>query len=411
MMVKPLHRPMRVLLVHRFYWPDVTGYAQMLPIMARSFAEAGYDVSVFSTQPSYNDAYQGKLPPAFEKVDGVTVRRIWLPREKKNKLALRALNVVFFCARLLLHCLWHRYDVITVSTFPPTAMAFVARFLKRVRGVRYLYHCQDLYPEVALASGLTRVGWLSHFASSVDRQNCQKADIVVVLSEDMKQTIANRGVDTRNVRIINNFVIEPFQPVADMPQELKLDPNKFSIIFAGNMGRFQGLENLMEAAHLLSSESRVQFVFVGGGALTEKLKVNAGPLLNKSVFFYPHQPLDRVMQMIHDSKLSVVSLGPGVIRTAYPSKTTSYLEAGARLLVIMEDDCELSRFVSQSDVGVCCPQDDPERIAEIVRQELDRPAHDRNHSRQVGQKSFGQETILAKWHAVLGELQAGHART
>jgi colanic acid biosynthesis glycosyl transferase WcaI len=401
-------RPMRILLVHRFYWPDVTGYAQMLPVMAKSFANAGYDVSVYSTQPSYNDAYQGARPPAYERVDGVTVRRISLPRENKNRIALRAFNMVWFCMRLFLHCLWHRYDLVTVSTFPPAVMGLLARMIGLLCGTRYLYHCQDLYPEVALASGLTRIGLLSKIAASIDRRNCQKAEAVVVLSEDMKRTVADRGIATDNVRIINNFVIDRFTPVSDLPTELKLNPDKFKIIFAGNMGRFQGLETLIEAAHLLKDNDRVQFVFVGGGALTQNLKTRSHELLGKSVLFFAHQPLNLVMQMIHDAELSVVSLGPGVIRSAYPSKTMSNLEAGSRLLLVLEEDCELTRFVKATEVGVHCTQGDAMLIANAIRSEMKRiesQPHDDRHSRLIAQEYFGQDKILAKWHAVLDEIR------
>lgn len=405
-MMDKVRRPMRILLVHRFYWPDVTGYAQMLPIMARSLAEAGYSVSVFSAQPSYNDAYRGVTPPACEVVDGVTVRRISLPRENKNRILLRAFNVVWFCFRLLLHCLWHRYDVMTVSTFPPAVMGGVARCVRLLRGTRYLYHCQDLYPEVAIASGLAKRGRLTRLAAWMDRRNCELADIVVVLSEDMRQTIARRGIRTENVRIINNFVIDRFTPV-ELAPELAVAKDKFNVIFAGNMGRFQGLETLMEAAIVLKDDPRIRFLFVGGGALTQRLKQQAGDLLGKSVLFYEHQPLPRVMQMIRDSNLSVVSLGPGVIHSAYPSKTMSYLEAGGRLLTILEEDCELTRFVQANELGVTCGQGDAHAIANAIRRELDSTSRvSPEHSQRIAQEHFGQPKILAKWLDVIREMES-----
>ena len=86
---------MRILLVHRYYWPDTPAYAQMLHLMAKRFVEAGHEVTVFSTQPSYNDAVADKLPSK-QVVDGVTIYRTPLMKEQKTKLLVRAINVVLF---------------------------------------------------------------------------------------------------------------------------------------------------------------------------------------------------------------------------------------------------------------------------------------------------------------------------
>lgn len=396
----------KILLVHRYYWPDVPAYAQMLHIMAKSFSEAGYDVSVFSTQPSYNNVYKGPTLPGQQVVDGVKIFRIKLWKEDKSRVAIRALNVMRFCMCLLLHTIRHRYSLMMVGSFPPTVMGFVARCIRRLRGTPYIYHCQDLYPEVAQASGLTQPGRLARIAASVDRKNCERAARVVVLSEDMRQTIAARKVDIGHVRIINNFVIDRFQPVAS-PQATRLAPEKFQVIFAGNMGRFQGLEHLIQAAQELNDETDIEFVFVGGGVLTDKLKKLAGGLLGKSVHFIEHQPLENVMQMTHDANLSVVSLGAGVIRCAYPSKTMSYLESGARLLVIMESDCELVRFVQTHDLGATCSEANPAAIAKVIRQEFQRSksnAPDSARVQKIAQEHFGQPVVLSKWLTMFGEV-------
>ena len=379
----------------------------MLHIMARHFAAAGYDVSVFSTQPSYNNVYNGPALPNVQEVDGVTIYRVPLFKENKSRVALRAINVLVFCVRLFVHALRHRYTLMMVGSFPPTVMGFVARCIRRLRGTPYVYHCQDLYPEVAQASGLTKPGRLARLAGSVDRKNCERAARVVVLSDDMRRTIAARNVDTQHIRIINNFVIDRFQAQADLPQELRLAPNKFQVIFAGNMGRFQGLETLVRAAHCLVGEAQIEFVFVGGGVLTEKLKELAGSLLGKSVHFFEHQPLQNVMQMTHDANLSIVSLGEGVIRCAYPSKMMSYLESGARLLVIMEADCELVQFVENNDLGVACSEGTPEAIAQVVRREMQRwktSATEPTRVQTIAQQHFGQPVILTKWLDLFNEV-------
>lgn len=396
----------RILLVHRYYWPDVPAYAQMLHIMAKRFAAEGYDVSVFSTQPDYNGIYAEGRAPALESIEGVAIRRLTLLKENKKRVVGRAFNVLWFCFRLVLHCLWHRYDLMMVASFPPTVMGYMARWICWLRGMKYVYHIQDLYPEVALASGLTKSSGLLKLSAKVDRANCQRAARVIVLSGDMKAALAKRGISTDHVRIINNFVIDKMQSApANTPQ---LEASKFHVIFAGNMGRFQGLETLMEVAELLKSNSLIQFDFVGSGALKDKLRQQALEGGLSQVHFYDHQPLQAVMQMTRSANLSVISLGPGVIYCAYPSKTMSYLESGARLLAIVEPDSELVEFIGDNDLGVTAEQGDAQAIARVIESEFDQwragKRYDAEHARQVADTNFSQAVILEKWLAMFEEL-------
>jgi colanic acid biosynthesis glycosyl transferase WcaI len=387
----------RILLVHRYYWPDVPAYAQMLHIMAQRFAAEGYDVSVFTTQPDYNGIYADGRAPAHETVAGVKIRRIGLAR---------ALNVGWFCLCLVWHCLTHRYDLMTVASFPPTVMARTARLICWLRGMKYIYHIQDLYPEVALASGLSQNGLLLKLAARVDRANCQKASRVIVLSGDMQAALARRGIATSNVRVINNFVIDKMKAAEKLEQVPQLDPSKFHVIFAGNMGRFQGLETLLEAADLLKGQPKIQFDFVGSGALKQRLQQQAAG--NPQIRFYDHQPLQAVMQMTQAANLSVISLGKGVIYCAYPSKTMSYLESGARLLAIVEPDSELVEFIQENNLGTTAPQGDAQQVATVIKAEFEAwetgRRSDPEHARKVADANFGQAVILQKWVDMLDDV-------
>jgi len=400
----------KLLLVHRYIRPDATGYAHMLYIMGRHFAQRGYDVTIFSAQPGYNEAYQGEKPPIREVVDGMTIIRIPLLRETKRQPILRAINVAIFCVRFFLHAIFQRkaYDLLTVSTFPPAVMGWVARVIGCVRGTRYLYHCMDLYPEVAQASGLLKRRWLSNLAAKIDRRNCQKAQSVVLLSDDMVATVRERGVTGDHLNVINNFIIDPLDPSADAPESLRNKNDKFRVLFAGNIGRFQGLDNIVEAARLLQDHEEVEFWFVGGGAMVEPLKEKAGQLLGRSVFFHPYVPIDRVMSVIATSHLGVVSLMPGVIGCAYPSKTMSYLEAGCKLLVMVEPHSQLAQTVESESIGVVCRAADPKHVAAAIESELaswKNARYSRDAIQETGRKLFSQGVILEKWIQLLDTLQ------
>ena len=401
---------MHILLVHRYFWPDTPAYAVMLNIMAKHLVKSGHKVSVFSTQPCYNGVYLDKALPAYEVVDGVEIYRTPLLRESKKKPIIRAINVGIFCVSLLLHCLLRlrKYNVMTVSSFPPVVMGMMARIICFFSRMKYLYHCQDLYPEVALNSGVMRSKWLAAITARIERRNCQKAHRVVVLSQDMLDTVVKRGVSKDHIRVINNFTIARFDNQIRPPADLELEKGKFRVLFAGNLGRFQNLSAVMEAAEQMKDQDEIQFWFVGDGAMKKELEKQAADMRDQTVFFRPFLPMKQVMAVIADSHLSIVSLSPGVIECAYPSKTMTYLEAGCRLLVLVEPSSSLARFVRDNEIGAVCEDYTPASIVAAVTTEFTnwkRGQMDRQAIQQLGEDNFSQQATLSRWDDLLEEIR------
>lgn len=405
---------MKILLVHRYIRPDTPGYAHMLYLMGKRMAEEGHEVTIFSAQPSYNDAYNGPALPRVETVDGMKIIRTGLFKETKKSVFWRSVNFALFAIKLILHAVVRvkPYDLMTVSTFPPTLMGAVARSIRFFRFTPYIYHCMDLYPEIAMASGIIKKKWLMNFAAWIDRQNCEKAAQIVVLSDDMADTIRDRGVANPNLTVLNNFIIDEVDHEFQLPTELQPHEGRFRVLFAGNLGRFQSLETIVEAAERLSYRENIEFLFVGSGVMVDELKKQAGDLLGVTVHFHPYMPIEEVMSLIATSHLGVVSLTPGVIEAAYPSKTMSYLEAGCKLLAIVEPDSELAMFVENHNLGVVCSERNGQAVADAVEDAFDSwrsGNYDREKVRQIGREHFSQEVILDRWLDLIDQIPTNKA--
>lgn len=399
----------RLLLVHRYFWPDVPTYARMLRFIGAHLSQEGHQVSVFSGPISYNGVYDGPPRPRSEVVEGIRVHRVALPSDSKSNPAVRATSLVVFAIRLIAHVVRHRsaYDLVTVTTIPPVVMGVAARIIQRLTGIPYLYHCMDLYPEVAVISGMARNRWLVRLAKQLDTRTCRNAAAVVVLSHDMRATLERRGLDCPNVTVLNNFeVLE--ENTADVESVIPSDARKFRVLFAGNIGRFQGLENLVTVAHRLAAEfPHVEFVFMGAGSSVPALKGQAGSLVGKTVQFVDHQPVEVAARAMEDCQLAVVSLRPRIHEVAYPSKTSMYLTAGCRLVAIVESDSDLAGLIHDEELGVTCPPGDVDTLTEVIRQEVGRgpltPAQ-RERAQAIGEKHFGRSMRLADWAELIGQV-------
>lgn len=357
---------MKILLTHRYFVPDTPPYAGMLYSIAKGLAAAGHDVRVFSTLPSYKTSADIDAPRR-EVRDGVAIHRIPALSENRGGI-LRALNAFWYALALFVEILHVRPDAVQAATFPPVIAGWIASLAARLIGARFVYHMQDLHPEVSLYSGgMMGRGMTLRIARWLDNMTLQRAKRIVVLSGDMKDTILKRGVvGPEKITVINNFLLDG-AALEGVAEPLIPSNADMSIVFAGNIGGFQGLESVIDAAHLTADLPGLHWWFVGDGARKAALVKLAGDLKERTVFFEAFQPQSVALETIRSADLAMAALAPSIYRVSYPSKVLTYLAIGAPVLAIVEPDSELARMVEIGEIGFVAAPHDPDSIAAAAR--------------------------------------------
>lgn len=402
--------PLRILAIHRYFWPDTPPYAYMLRAIACRWASEGHQVEVLSTQPSYKAGAAIPRQPSAELIDGFSVKRIDLWAEAGKPL-VRLWNVLAFSLSILAYVTRQpRFNVIMISTSPPVISGLVARLAAKISGARLVYHCMDIHPEIGRISGEFKHPAIFSILRRIDIATCRSAARLVVLSQDMERAIRTRpGAEASKISIINNFSIPTYEQVsAEVSPEFAKQANKFRVIFAGNLGRFQGLESFVDAMTLLKDRSDIEFVFMGGGRALQELMNRAAAAQISNIRFFPHQSVATAKAIIAEADLCVVSLLPKIIQYAYPSKTMAYLEEGRPLLVSVELDSALAETVQRENLGIAVEPGDVTGIAEAIK----RLANDRAAWTQMqinaserGVALFSEKSTLDLWAGLINELQ------
>ena len=385
----------RVLLVHRHFDPDMTTYAQMLAHFADHLGEAGHHVTVFCGPANYNGVYDGPKPPRREQRANYQVRRVRLPGST-HQLA-KLIGFLLFPVAVVLHC-WTRrraYDVVSVTTMPPVVMGAAGALATLRRSSGFVYHCMDLYPELlGTPQSLPRRA-LARTAQRIDLAVMRRAHQVIVLSEDMRSTVAARSATPIDVAVSNNFIIETH---ADSLTEPKPDAT-FRFVFAGNLGRFQGIDRLIDAFGRLEGDNAL--LFLGAGPMVAAIESAA--VTDPRISHHRHLPLREAMDVIVRADAAVVSLEPGVIESAFPSKVLMYLELGRPILALVEPSSELATMVVDERLGAVAAPDDPAAITDAMATLCSASAlRGPNEIQEFGRSHFSKPIVLDRWTALYG---------
>ena len=398
---------MRVLVVHRYYWPDKSPCAGIMRWVAKQLATDGHDVDVLTSQPSSRESSRQNRRPRVEQMDAVSVTRLSLPTETGRQI-WRIVNALHLGFQILLRSVFKRYDVIIVATVPPVLGGFFSALAAKLTRARCIYYCMDLHPEIGRISGDFANPMLFRVLQVLDDWACRQASPVLVHSEDMCNTLRQRprGAEYR-IELMNNFALPSEHALShESVSEWGKKDIRLSLIYAGNMGRFQGLETLLDAMGRIAHRKDIELVMMGEGVVKPEL-VAQQKNTNANVQFFDYQPIEVAKAAIQDADLGVVALIPGMYRYAYPSKTMAYLEQGRPIIAAVETESELAKTMLAEGYGFSVPIGDAEALAEL----LVRLADDLSWKEPMNQSAlaafencFSAPVVLAKWSQLVGRL-------
>ncbi|WP_417250207.1 glycosyltransferase family 4 protein [Celeribacter sp.] len=337
---------MKILLTHRYFAPDSSPYGVILRQIGVELAAHGHEVEVFTTQPA------ARAPmPSREDLGGMVIRRIRVLDETSRSPFLRAVNAAIYCVALFFHTLLSRADVVTAGTFPPVVAAWCASAAARLRGARFIYHVQDIHPEVSNYSGgrLGR-GLPARLLRALDNQSLRRAEAIVTLSEDMAYTLRAREIGPLPIHVMNNPPLDTDGEPVPAPEELVKPEGKTRVIFAGNLGRFQNLPLLTEGvAKCFNANPDLELMFLGDGMARDDLMARWGN--HPQVRFADFLPFEQAREIIAGADIGLVSLAPNIYRVAYPSKVATYADLGLRVLALVEPESRLARALERDGTG------------------------------------------------------------
>ncbi len=373
--MNPAAKP-RALLMTQWFDPEPTFKGL---VFARELVRQGFDVEVITGFPNYPGGkvyagYKIKLIQR-ERIDGVEVTRLPLYPNHDQSAIKRVLNYASFAASALFYGLFmaKRADVM-YAYHPPLTVGIAASLIRWVRGIPLVYDIQDMWPDTLRATGMLNNPRALGLVGRVCDWVYRRVDQVVVLSPGFKRLLMQRGVPESKIEVIYNWADESAlsTPTGTLAANFPGD-DRFKIVFAGNMGKAQALDAVLQAAEILQGRgSRVCFVMLGGGVEVSRLKEHTNALALDNVVFLPAVPMAEVGTVLSAADALLVHLRKDpLFEITIPSKTQAYMAVGRPLLMAVNGDA--ADLVTQSNSGLTAESENSVALADAAQRLADMP--------------------------------------
>lgn len=374
----------RIVFFNRSYWPDTGATGQLLTELAEDLvAHHGCEVTVVTGYPIRSTV----ALPAVEERNGVRIVRASGTALDPRRFVARATNYLTYFASACLAALRVRQADVVVALTDPPIIGLAARLAVRRSGARFVFLCQDVFPEVTALLEDFRSTAVDAALTRISRHLLRRADAIVALGGTMKARLVDgKAADPRKVTVIHNWAdcaaLAP-GPKANAFSRAHGLHDRFVVMHAGNIGLSQNFDVILEAAARLRAETGIRFVFVGDGAKREALQRAADARGLDNVLFLPYQPRAAMAESYAAADVFLVTLKPGLAGYIVPSKLYSILAAGRPYVAAVERDCEVVEITREHACGVIVDPGDAAAMAEAIL----RLCNDRQHAAALGSRA------------------------
>ena len=292
----------------------------------------------------------------------------FLAKSAKNNIVARSFSQIIMAVRMIIRVgvkLKSR-DIIVTGTNPSFFLPFMI-LLKKAIGFKWCLILHDVFPDNVLAASiLNEKSFIYKILNKIFLAVYRCPDKVIVIGRDMAALVIQKGVAPENIELICNWaseneVAETAKAESILIQSLKWE-DEVVFQFFGNIGRLQGIENILNAIKLTENKN-LAFLFIGGGAVSSKVDDFITTNKDKKVYSYGPMSLSMKNLGLSSCDVALVSLESGMTGLGVPSKAYFSMAADKPIIAIMEKETEISKVVLENNIGWQCAPGDPELLA------------------------------------------------
>lgn len=386
----------------QYYAPEEIGSAPYCVDLARWLVEEGVGVKVVTGQPHYPspELYETfrRARIGREQTEGIEVTRLNTAGPKDRSVKQRILSELAFLFRGIMALASGRIrrSQLVLSLSPSVFCVALGNLMRR-RGGRHVALIHDIQSGLAGGLGMVRSSLMLKAMRLVERIVLNRVDAIAVLTPEMAASLKTLGVH-RPIEVVPLWVdTEAIVPMPELEQPC--------VLYSGNLGRKQGLEQIIALACKLQERAPdVRVLVRGGGNQAPELRAAIARDRLTNVEVEALLPKTELNRGLAEGAIHLVPQNPQAADFAMPSKIFNIMAAGRPFVATAAPGSALWRVQRESGAFLCVLPDDPEALAASVIELL----HDKARRRQLGEAgrryvetSYGRSRVLSQFSRLL----------
>ena len=328
---------MNILIITQYFYPENFKSNDM----AFELQKRNHNVTVLTGIPNYPRGKIYKNYGFFKKrkeiINGVKIyRSLIIPRGNGSgvRLFINYYSFAFFASiKSFFLGLRNKYDAIIVHEPSPITQFYPALLINKIWKTPIYFWVMDLWPETLKVAGGINNQFVLKYYKYVVTNFYNNSEKILITSNGFKESIIKKGDFEKKIIYFPNWA-EDIISNGNKEYLTPELPKGFKIMFAGNLGESQDLENILNAFLELKSSKKIKLIFVGDGRkasfVHNFIKINN---LYDSVFMFGKHPLKAMASFFDKADAMLVSLKDDpIFNLTVPAKIQAYMSAGKPII-------------------------------------------------------------------------------
>ena len=320
---------MKVLLLHQYFKTPEEGGCIRSYYLATGLVQHGYQVEVVT-------AYNGK-DPLTKMLEGMLVHYLPVYYDNHLKPWQRLISFAKFAFLAIFKARKLNDIDVCYALSTPLSIGLVALYLKRFRGLPYIFEVGDLWPAAPIQMGLIKNIWLVKWFYRFEKLVYEKADQLVALSPPIRQSMIET-VPGQKVTLIPNmsdcdfFELTTKRPLLETKYDVK---DRFVVTYFGAAGKANHLEFLLEAAEANQlRHANVIFLALAYGSELDRIKLLSKEKGLKNLRFLDYRSKMGLKEVLEITDAVYISYADyPILQTGSPNRFFDAAAAGKLILL------------------------------------------------------------------------------
>lgn len=369
---------MKILIVTQYYYPEQFQINEIAPELVKR----GHEVTVLSGLPNYPKGvvFEGyssaeslalKEREYFEKTGVKVVHVSQTPRGHNPFSLIR--NYISFArnSKKTVRQMDKDFDIVLGYQLSPITSMEVALEYKRLYGTPVVFYTLDIWPVSAEGMLKSKRNPLMIPVKRLSRRIYQGADRILVTSRPFMDYLhwAN-GIDNDKMAYLPQHAGDGM-----LDMDLTAEDNGIAdFMFAGNLGKGQRLDVIVEAARILGRRKDYKIHFVGDGRMRGELENMIKEYdLQDNVIFYGIQKREDMPRFYKIADALLITLrGNNEVGDTMPGKLQMYMTTGKPIFGAINGAA--NEVIKEARCGSCAKAGDYEGLAKLMKLYIEHPS-------------------------------------